>query len=824
MEKVEIVFWLLFALGLSQMLGSSSKNEADVLLEFKKGINDTEGNLLDWNPGNVANMCAWAGISCDSSTSVVSIRLTSLLLQGSILPSIGQLTQLRELNLSRNYYMSGEIPSEITNCSLLEVLDLSYNLFQGRIPGFLGRLQRLRHLSLRWNYYNQEILSSLANCSSLEVIDLSRNQLGGRIPESLGQLSRLQNLSLADNSYMHGTLPRSLGNCSSLVGLRLRNNKFTGKIPVDLFKLPVLLTLGISMNEFTGIESGGYASSSIVELNLTSNSFNTSMDSILKGIQQMKHLQILALGGFPQQLSGEIPASLLSLKSLQSLDLQNNSYSSIPLDFAYGNLGYLDIRFNKFAALPSHASKFLKTVNVLRLARNQLTSIPPEIFGGDDCALEAIDMSRNNLSTGIPETLVDCLSLQSVDLSVNNLQGGLPSGMAKLRNLTSMTVFRNNLTGPLFPQVGSLEKLNTLDLSWNRFSGALWEDYSPGIGNLTKLTRLDLSNNHLSGVIPSELGRCSSITLLDLSRNELNGNLPKAMDNFTELLILNVGDNMLTGEVTMDFGATKHLVALQLGQNQFSGPLPYSLSNISLQMHQVQVSSQTRQHDFYLQPLCTGIQALDLRMNNFQGMFPEIVCKWTCLMVLSLANNNIRGTIPPCIANLTNLQVIDLSSNHLTGALPDQLDLMQGFKATNVSVKALGMISKSPEWYSFGGGVFGYGITLRGAYVTISNLIDSFTLMDFSNNELEGELPLTLSGLVGLMQLNISSNRFSGRIPVGLSRLKVLESLDLSHNNFEGGIPQEIAFMPELSSFSVAYNNLSGPIPTGNNLNTKIQL
>ncbi|XP_024533427.1 probable LRR receptor-like serine/threonine-protein kinase At4g36180 [Selaginella moellendorffii] len=199
MEKVEIVFWLFFALGLSQMLGSSSKNEADVLLEFKKGINDTQGTLLDWNPGNVANMCVWAGISCDSSTSVVSIRLTSLLLQGSISPS----TQLRELNLSRNYYMSGEIPSEITNCSLLEVLDLSYNLFQGRIPGFLGRLQRLRHPSLELLQPGDS--SSLANCSSLKVIDLSRNQLGDRIPESLGQLSRLQNLSLAENSYMQAS-------------------------------------------------------------------------------------------------------------------------------------------------------------------------------------------------------------------------------------------------------------------------------------------------------------------------------------------------------------------------------------------------------------------------------------------------------------------------------------------------------------------------------------------------------------------------------------------------------------------------------------------
>ncbi|EFJ14435.1 hypothetical protein SELMODRAFT_423588 [Selaginella moellendorffii] len=487
-EKVEILFWLFFALGLSQMLGSSFKNKAHALLEFKKGINDTQGTLLDWNPGNVANMCVWAGISCDSSTSVVSIRLTSPLLQGSISPSIGQLTQLRELNLSRPD--SGLLGTPSTSTPSFPAVELLQ-------PGDS---------------------SSLANCSSLEVINLSRNHLGDRIPESL----------------------------------------------VDLFK---------PWDE-------RIYSSSIVELNLTSNSFNTSMDSILKGIQQMKHLQILALGG-------EIPAGLLSMKSFQSLDLQNNGYSSI----------------------------CLRQPGVFR---HQLTS---EIFGGDDCALEAIDMSRNNFSTG--------LSPQSVDLSVNNLQGTLRED---------------------YPPGSSMRRL---DLSYNELSG----EVPPGIGNLSKLTRLDLSNNHLSGVIPSELGRCSSITLLDLS----------SFQRRWTISILNVGDNVLTGEVTMDFGATKHLVPSQLGQNQFTGPLPYSA--------------------------------------NAPG--------YCCL----------RVTRPS---------------------------------------------SKSPEWYSFGGGVFDYGITLRGAYTNISNLIDSFTLMDFSNNELE----------------------------VGLSMLKVLESLDLSHNNFEDGILQEIAFMP----------------------------
>ena len=92
--------------------------------------------------------------------------------------------------------------------------------------------------------------------------------------------------------------------------------------------------------------------------------------------------------------------------------------------------------------------------------------------------------------------------------------------------------------------------------------------------------------------------------------------------------------------------------------------------------------------------------------------------------------------------------------------------------------------------------------------------------IDLSENELSGEIPAELGGLVELQGLNLSHNNLSGVIPESFSGLKNAESLDISFNRLQGRIPQELTELNSLAVFNVSFNNLSGAIPQGNQFNT----
>ncbi|KAL9862122.1 Receptor-like protein 13 [Arabidopsis thaliana] len=92
--------------------------------------------------------------------------------------------------------------------------------------------------------------------------------------------------------------------------------------------------------------------------------------------------------------------------------------------------------------------------------------------------------------------------------------------------------------------------------------------------------------------------------------------------------------------------------------------------------------------------------------------------------------------------------------------------------------------------------------------------------MDLSENELSGEIPVELGGLVELEALNLSHNNLSGVILESFSGLKNVESLDLSFNRLQGPIPLQLTDMISLAVFNVSYNNLSGIVPQGRQFNT----
>ncbi|CAI7927294.1 unnamed protein product, partial [Closterium sp. NIES-54] len=93
-------------------------------------------------------------------------KLNDNSLEGSLLASIGNLTQLTLLSLGRNE-LSGPIPPPLSNLQALKYLLLSDNELSETIPAELGSI------------------------TTLEALDLSMNRLSGSLPPSLLDLPAL---------------------------------------------------------------------------------------------------------------------------------------------------------------------------------------------------------------------------------------------------------------------------------------------------------------------------------------------------------------------------------------------------------------------------------------------------------------------------------------------------------------------------------------------------------------------------------------------------------------------------------------------------------
>jgi uncharacterized repeat protein (TIGR01451 family) len=78
--------------------------------------------------------------------------------------------------------------------------------------------------------------------------------------------------------------------------------------------------------------------------------------------------------------------------------------------------------------------------------------------------VQALDLSRNQLSGNIPGSLGNLSQLQQLDLQLNNLTGAIPTNFGNLVNLQSLLLGFNSLSGEIPPSLGNLNNLAYLDL------------------------------------------------------------------------------------------------------------------------------------------------------------------------------------------------------------------------------------------------------------------------------------------------------------------------------------------------------------------------
>jgi Leucine-rich repeat (LRR) protein len=383
--------------------------------------------------------------------------------------------------------------------------------------------------------------------------------------------------------------------------------------------------------------------------------------------------------------------------------------------------------------------------------------------------------------------------LKILILSQTGLHGTIPAGIGNLTSLVELDIsscpyLRGVIPRSIF-QLKHLAVLRLIDLGL--------DDMLPEeIGNLTNFQELDLSMVTLTGSIPQTIGMLVKLQVLSLVGNNLTGSIPMEIGNMTKLQTIYLQHNNLEGQLP---GTISHLVKLQdiiLSENQLLGHIFPGIWNSSL------------------------LRSVDIANNNFSGMFPSSICVGGALTWIGAGYNGFTGLHHQTFQNCTTLQIVDFTANNIVAELRDCLSEHPGDLTT--------MAFSQNQLY---------GTLLTDQGEDFFRNRTYLSLIDLSNNALQGGLSNCFWNLPDLEFMDLSSNSFSsvvpfktcqdnlkylilannhfrGTFPLGLKKCKNLTTLDLGGNNFSGTIPSWLSMsLPKLNFLRLSSNIFDGIIP-----------
>nr|GFB04731.1 leucine-rich repeat-containing protein [Tanacetum cinerariifolium] len=196
----------------------------------------------------------------------------------------------------------------------------------------------------------------------------------------------------------------------------------------------------------------------------------------------------------------------------------------------------------------------------------------------------------------------------------------------------------------------------------------------------------------------------------------------------------------------------KQLRYLDLSSNEIYGQIPHWAGEIGGNHSLISLNLFYNFITGLQQFQCYGLEYLYLQSNLIEGPFPTSIYNMSNLRYLDMSNNRFGRLFPHCFGNIPSyLKMIDLGNNRFQGTIQN---------------------------------VYGDCGHLEG--------------LIFKGNQLEGELPRSLSKCLSLSVIDLGNNHlngtFPGEIPESLAGIKGFAVLHLSHNHLVGRIPDRTQF------------------------------
>ncbi len=414
---------------------------------------------------------------------------------------------------------------------------------------------------------------------------------------------------------------------------------------------------------------------------------------------------------------------------LRDIDFSNNSFTGeFPIFHENSSLIYMIGRDNYLnGIIPSNL--FKRSLVLLDLSRNNFTgTIPNTISNAVDLLYFILD--NNNLYGSIPLNISNLIRF--IDISDNyfnfttNGLDGLTSLLINSKYLKYLDIHNNFIEGEInFSLLSYMKDLMEIDFSDNLFTSITYDTPRNLLAsNFNSLSILNISYNHIVGNIEElfQYGALNNLTLIDLTHNKLSGGIPSTLFH------------------------SPNLVYALLGDNCFSGPISTSICMAEkLQVVMLDGASSGSQCESYFP---NGIEALKLFFN----------------LHARFVKQKLGGSIPSCLWSLPELSILHLSGNGITGTI---FNSELGYNASKLIDLNLAVNSLS--------GVIPISIQQKG-----------FQQLDLSNNRFSGELNhLNINKDYINSTLKLAQNRLSGRLSDRVvHELEAVTNLDILQGNF----------------------------------------
>ncbi|KAL0732331.1 hypothetical protein Bca4012_008540 [Brassica carinata] len=593
--------------------------------------------------------------------------------------------------------------------------------------------------------------SSLFRLQHLRYLHLSHNYFDSFsfLPE-FGNLTNLEFLHLSDMGFA-GEIPSSVSSLNRLTHLFLSSNELKGSFS-PVYNLSRLSSLDLSSNLFSGnVPCSLLTMSFLLTLDLSYNHLIDSLDT--ENCSSSSKLEILYLS--QNRLSGQILEPLSKLSNLISLYLSNQNTTE--------SINFVSLGFKSLESLDLSGT----VISRLNIRSPTLSSLYL-----DNCSINKFPTFIKNIK-----------KLRTLSIGNNRLKGEVPKWLWSMPSLSTLVLSHNSLDSfEGSPEMLLNSSLWLLDLRSNAFRGSL-PIISP------RLEYMLASNNNFTGDIPLSLCDRSFLSVLDLSHNNFSGSIPRCLIFNSSVENMDLRNNNLSWKLPDIFHKSGPLKTLDVSHNQITGKLPRSLTN------------------------CTDLEYLNVEGNRIDDTFPFWLKSLPNLRVMVLRSNMFYGPIysPHHPLSFLELRMVDISRNKFTGSLPK--DFFVNWSESLISITPE---ERDPTyiggdyWHALNPSMY---LRSKGINMELKKILKTYTEIDFSENNLGGQIPESIGLLKSLIVLNLSSNDFTGHIPSSWANLRSLESLDLSRNQLSGKIPQELATLSFLEYIDVSHNKLTGQIP-----------